>query len=151
MMLPPPLAGEARDRLFQALERVESFARRVAEECGDQLSCGEGCNDCCHQVLGLRGSEAALVLEGARSLSAGAASLIWQALEASSGTCPLLHAGLCLTYAHRPAVCRTHGLPLLRRERGGVTLHHCPRNFPDADPRALAPSLLLDEERRVPA
>lgn len=146
-MLPPPLDDGARARLVQAFERIEAFARRVARECGDQLSCGEGCDDCCHQVLRLRGAEAALVLEGARALDGEAASRIWQVLEASENGCPLLHGGLCLVYEHRPAVCRTHGLPLLRREEGGAVLHHCPRNFRGSDPRSLPPSVLLDEER----
>jgi len=147
VILPPPLAGEARERLFQALERIESFAQRVGSRLGDELSCGQGCHDCCHQVLRLRGVEASLLLEGARFLSDEAMSLVWQALEAAGETCPLLHGGLCLAYGQRPAVCRTHGLPLLRQEDGTALLHHCPRNFPDSDPRRLPPSLFLDEER----
>lgn len=147
MNLPPSLGGEARERLLQALERVESFAQRVGSRIGDQLSCGQGCHDCCHQVLRLRGVEAALLLEGARALPGPAVSRVWQALESAGQSCPLLDGGLCLAYGQRPVVCRTHGLPLLRKEDGAALLHHCPRNFPDTDPRQLPPSLLLDEER----
>ncbi|MBE0617698.1 MAG: YkgJ family cysteine cluster protein [Proteobacteria bacterium] len=147
MTLPPPLAGEARERLLQAWDRIASFAQRVESRLGDQISCGQGCHDCCHQVLRLRGVEASLLLEGARSLSGEAMSLVWQALEDALEICPLLHGGLCLVYGQRPAVCRTHGLPLLRQEEGTTLLHHCPRSFPDSDPRDLSPSLILDEER----
>jgi len=147
--VPPPLTDAARARLQQALARVDAFAGRLEREHGDQLACGSGCDDCCRQVLQLRGVEAAYLLEGSRRLSKEAVSLIWRGLEDGQAACPLLHGGLCLSYEYRPAICRTHGLALLRREEGQSVLHHCPKNFGDVDPRALPRSLILDEERMV--
>jgi Fe-S-cluster containining protein len=138
-----------RGSLLQALARVDAFTGRLEREHGDQLMCGSGCDDCCRQTLELRGVEAAYLLEGTRELSQEAVSLIWHSLEDAADRCPLLHGGLCLSYDHRPAICRTHGLALLRREAGEAVLHHCPKNFGDLDPRALPRSLILDEERVV--
>lgn len=147
MTLPPPLAGGVRGSLLQAYERVRGFADRVARECAGQMVCGVTCDGCCRQVLRLRGVEAAYLLEGARELTGGAVSLVWKTLAGPSERCPLLQGGVCLVYDHRPALCRTHGLPMVRQEGGQTILHHCPKNFVDLDPTRLPPSLILDELR----
>jgi len=149
LRVPPPLAGPTRDRLVQAFGRISLLVDRLLRECGEEIVCRHGCAACCRQVLNLRGVEASFLLEGARALPGEAVSLIWQHLPASGtdGPCPLLHGGLCLAYDHRPAVCRTHGLPMLRREGGETLVHHCAENFRGADASLLSPSLLLDEER----
>ncbi len=149
MNVPPPLPEGVRGRLLQALSRVDAFAQRLEQAHADQLVCGSGCDDCCRQVLHLRGVEAAYLLEGSRGLSREAVSLIWGSLEALDEICPLLHGGVCLAYESRPTICRTHGLPLLRCEVGEAIVHHCPRNFHDLDPRTISRSLILDEERVV--
>lgn len=148
-MIPPPLEDDTRDRLIQAYGRIALFAQRVLREHGDEITCRQGCDACCRQVLHLRGVEAAYLLEGARALAPPAISLIWEGLAPADpqGPCPLLHGGTCLAYEHRPAVCRTHGLPMLRREGDQALVHHCSENFRGTDPSRLDPSLLLDEER----
>lgn len=135
-----PLAGEARARLLEALDKVDAFAARVARTCGADLACGAGCTDCCVEGLRLRPVEAAYLAEG---VAAGARPR--QPGPATS--CPLLLDGRCLAYAHRPALCRTHGLPILRREGREAIVHHCPHNFVAREARLLPPELLLDEER----
>lgn len=147
MSLPPPVRGEVRERLLEAFARIDGFVDRLVREHGDQLHCRTGCDDCCRQVLAPRGVEAAFLLEGARRAGPDAVSLVWKGLTSPRACCPLLHGGVCLAYDHRPAVCRSHGLPLLRREAGETMLHHCPRNFPDLEAADLSPALILDEER----
>lgn len=147
MTLPPPLQGQGRDRLLEAFARIERFGQRLGRQHADQIHCCSGCDGCCRHVLSPRGVEAAYLLEGARGMGGEAVSLVWKALENPTGSCPLLQGSLCLAYDHRPAVCRTHGLPLLRREAGVAMLHHCPENFRDLDPRELPPALILDEGR----
>ena len=147
MSLPPPLTEEARGRLLQAYGRIAEFTARVVREQGHELSCGEGCDGCCRGVLSLRPVEAAYLLEGARALPPEAVSLVWQALSSGAPGCPVLQGGLCLAYEHRPALCRTHGLPMIRTEAGETLLHHCPRNFRETDVSELPPSLVLDEGR----
>lgn len=149
MTLPSQLRGEARRRLLQALERVASFVDRIHETCAAHLACGKGCDTCCRQVLSLRGVEAAYLLEGARLLPAEEMSLVWQSLASPSREkpCPLLQRGRCVAYEHRPVVCRTHGLPMIRREAAGAVVHCCPKNFQRVDLARLPPAFLLDENR----
>jgi hypothetical protein len=156
LTLPPGLAGEARERLLEVFAKIAAFAGRVEAACGDELACGPGCSGCCRGGLSLRAVEAAFLLEGARALASGDAatlrSCVGRGGQGGEGdACPLLHAGRCLAYEHRPAVCRTHGLPMLRPLSGpgeeAPLVHHCLRNFPGVDARSLPPSLLLDETR----
>lgn len=148
MKLPLPLSGPSRARLLQAFDRLSAFEQAVLRRYPEELTCNHGCNDCCRQVLSLRAVEAAYLLEGARELLPEAVSLVWKSLsEPEQDVCPLLQGGECLVYEHRPAVCRTHGLPMLRREGNGALLHHCPRNFATVDASRIPSSLLLDEER----
>ncbi|GAB4268100.1 MAG: hypothetical protein Kow0092_21780 [Deferrisomatales bacterium] len=149
MSLPPPLEGEPRKRLLQTFDRIGQFAARVEGAWGDQMECRAGCDECCRQVLALRGVEAAYLLEGARQAGARGMSHIWRRLETPAETCPLLLQGFCLAHSHRPAICRTHGLPLLRREGERAVVHHCSRNFRGLDPAELSASLILDEARLV--
>lgn len=147
--LPPSLHGEARAKLLEALERVSSFVDRIQETCAENLACREGCDGCCHQVLNLRAVEAAFLLEGVRLLSPDTASRVWSSLSeiGSDKHCPLLQDGRCVVYAHRPVVCRTHGLPMVRKEASRAVLHCCPENFRGVDLARLPPAFLLDESR----
>ncbi len=148
MNAPPPLGPESRRRLLQVHDRIREFWERVRAHLESHMACGPGCDGCCRQVLRLRGVEAAYVLEGVQGLGAPALSVVWRAVEAGGDdACPLLHGGECLVHAHRPAICRTHGLLLVRRQGGGAVLHHCPRNFAGLDPVDLPPALFLDEGR----
>ncbi|MBI5444662.1 MAG: YkgJ family cysteine cluster protein [Deltaproteobacteria bacterium] len=148
MKLPPPVPAAIRERLLQAFARLTSFVEGVVRLYPEEVACRPGCDACCRQELRLRGVEAAYVLEGARQLLPEAISLVWATLSApDSEVCPLLQGGTCLVYEHRPAVCRSHGLPMVRRGGGGALLHHCPENFRSVDASLLPPSSLLDEER----
>lgn len=149
MTLLPGLEGQARERLAEAFAKIAAFALRVEAACGGELACGPGCAGCCQAGLALRAVEAAFLLEGVRALAPAAAALASASVgeEGEGDTCPLLHAGRCLAYEHRPALCRTHGLPMLRSEEGTGLVHHCPRNFVGVDARTLPTTLLLDETR----
>lgn len=148
-MTPPPrLAPEARTRLEEVFGKIAEFEARVSRACPGGITCGPGCDRCCQGGLALRAVEAAYLLEGVRALSPRDRTAVSGALaDPSGGRCPLLEAGRCLAYRHRPALCRTHGLPMLRAEEDTVLVHHCPRNLRGVDARVLPPSLLLDEAR----
>lgn len=52
--------------------------------------------------------------------------------------CPLLgEGGACLVYAHRPMICRTHGLPNIDRSGEVFSDQYCTLNFPGEDPLRL--------------
>jgi Fe-S-cluster containining protein len=52
-----------------------------------------------------------------------------RARSASFDACPLLENGLCLLYAFRPIICRTHGFPLLSGPEEIKKIDFCPKNF----------------------
>lgn len=67
--------------------------------------------------------------------------------------CPALGPdGGCRLYAHRPLVCRIHGLPMFDRGEGAWIGGECALNFPPGDP-AAQPALHFDhaafEEREL--
>ncbi|NOY43970.1 MAG: YkgJ family cysteine cluster protein [Deltaproteobacteria bacterium] len=147
MSLPPKPSGEARRALLSLHARIETFWDRVVRVLGDAVGCRPGCDACCGQVLSLRPVEAAYLWEGARELPRAAREVVRRNLGTGTSGCPLLHAGICLSYGHRPVVCRTHGLLLLRREGGRAVLHHCPENFQGLAGVDVPGTLVLEEER----
>jgi len=65
----------------------------------------------------------------------------------NGSACPLLRDGLCVLYASRPVICRTHGLPLLLRLDGEQRVDCCLKNFKNLHLADLPGSSLLDLER----
>ncbi|MBI5014228.1 MAG: YkgJ family cysteine cluster protein [Deltaproteobacteria bacterium] len=146
MTLPPGPTGEALARLREAFAKIDAFSERVSQAHPEDVACGPGCHDCCRGGLSLRAVEAAFLAEAVRALPPEAAAAVGRGLtEGEDGACSLLLSGRCAAYERRPAVCRSHGLPMLRAEGGGVSVHHCPRNFRGVESRTLPASLLLDE------
>jgi len=62
----------------------------------------------------------------------------WQQMPEDDDTpCPLLSdAGVCLVYAHRPLICRLHGLPNIDTSGEDFSAAICTRNFVNSDPFA---------------
>ncbi len=128
---------EPLDAYAQLLARLDAFWARARAQAGDQMRCAPGCAECCARCLSLFPVEAERLAEAARALPLAARRAILarsrRALEDPAAACPLLEDGRCLTYAARPVVCRTHGLPLLVPGAGGAPeLSVCPLNFGDA-------------------
>lgn len=57
--------------------------------------------------------------------------------EEDETPCPLLIDGRCAVYAHRPLICRTHGLPHIDVNGEVFDDSWCTRNFPAVDPLAM--------------
>lgn len=136
MDLPP------RDKLRPLMERLaalfasmdEVYARAAAHY---GLSC-EGCDEnCCtqrffHYTL----IEYLYLMEGVRALGVGRRAEALARAKEVTGTygaelregrlrplmCPLNFGGLCAAYAHRPMICRAHGLPHKFRRPDGETV-----------------------------
>ncbi len=101
---------------YQALvEKVDAFFRRVAGRYAQEMKCAPGCDDCCRRSLTLYPFEVERMLEAARGLTeAELEGVIHRARQVDpEAACPLLKEGLCLIYAARPIICRTHGIPML--------------------------------------
>ena len=112
------------------LARVDLICREVETEFGAHLACRAGCDGCCRHIT-LFPVEAAALATALDDLPGEEADRIRARARNASpdGACPLLENGLCLLYAARPIICRTHGLPLLTMHGGERTVDFCPLNF----------------------
>lgn len=112
------------------LEKVDTLCRHILETFPDQIACGPGCHGCCRHISLFPVEAVGLALALTRLPDAEAARIRERAAEScSDDPCPLLADGLCLLYADRPLICRTHGLPILTGERETQRVDFCPHNF----------------------
>jgi len=100
--------------------KVDAFFEGVQARHGASMQCASGCFDCCQSGLSVTLVEAAAIaraLVGAESELLGA--LAESAARPVEGRCVALdEEGRCRIYAARPLVCRSHGVPIRRREPG---------------------------------
>ena len=122
------------------LSRIDDFCARLRQLHGSHIACAPGCAACCRQLLELLPVEF-------YHLQAQACAASLPEPEATDGVCPLLNNETCLLYAHRPVICRTHGMPLLVEENGLQRVDCCPENFKDGSPGNLSGDRLLHLER----
>ena len=114
----------------ELVSRVDALCRRIEADYREHLSCRKGCSDCCRHLSLCRveGAALALALSGLPTLEA--ARIRERARRAApADPCPLLEDGVCLLYAARPLICRTHGFPVMVRRGGERQLDFCPENF----------------------
>lgn len=136
------------------LSKVERFSSEVVEANRGSFACRPGCDVCCGRVFTIFAVEAANVRLGFSLLPEDVKERIVARARLAShsgGPCPLLEDGRCTIYAHRPVICRTHGLPLISEHitvegRKVVTL--CDKNFQELDDLSAIPSrFVLDLDR----
>ena len=145
----PPVTIRARlDALFAKLDAF--FAAAHARE-GEAITCRAGCADCCRRCFTVTGLEAEVIREGLTALpSARREELAQRARTGDSEVCAALDPdGRCAIYAHRPVICRTHGLPIrFTTEHNGRSLpvvDACPKNFTGQDLAAVSPASVMDQ------
>lgn len=145
----PAITNRARlDALFA---RIEAFFAAAHAREGAAITCHAGCDSCCRRRFTVTGIEAAVLREGLAALpEARRAELARRAAQSDSDVCPALDPdGRCAVYAHRPVICRTHGLPIrFTEERAGRSLpmiDACPKNFTGQDLDAVRPASVLDQ------
>ena len=136
------------------LKNYREFVSRVDELCagirnilGDQITCFEGCADCC-KPISIFPVEAAAIAEELKSLTETEITAIRQraAEQGENGRCPLLFDKLCSLYKARPIICRTHGFPILFTENGNQRLDYCTLNF-TKEKKTLPGSAVIDLDR----
>lgn len=128
------------------VERVDALGRRIEGEFRAQIACRRGCDACCRHLSLFRVEGVALAQALASLPEAAAARIRERARRATAdGPCPLLEEGVCLLYAARPIICRTHGLPLLTGAGEARRLDYCPENFRGID--ALPAGAVIDLDR----
>lgn len=108
-----------------------------------EMRCARGCAACC--VLETVAPLEAFMIESylQATVDTGSAETTNQR-EYDESQCVFLHENMCIIYPVRPIICRTHGLPLLYKERQAIEV--CPLNFTNIDLTVLDPQFLLDAE-----
>ncbi len=114
----------------ELLLKVDLICRGIEAEFGEHLACRAGCHGCCRHIT-LFPVEAAALASALDDLPREESDRIRGRARGASpdAPCPLLENGLCLIYAARPIICRTHGLPLLASQQADRTIDFCPLNF----------------------
>jgi uncharacterized protein len=120
--------------------KVDSLCASIGEALNGHITCQAGCDSCCRHLT-LFPVEAYALAEALHHLPRkDVEQILNKAGSALPGDpCPLLEQGVCLLYAARPIICRTHGLPILA-EAGKVSF--CPLNFTTLP--ALPGSAIID-------
>jgi hypothetical protein len=135
-------------RLRELYARLDAFFAGVHRKHAAAMECRAGCTDCCRR-FSVTSVEAALLAEAVAELDAPSRAALATRAAAPGDVCPALEAdGRCAVYAARPAICRTHGLPIRfadpeRRKLPVVSA--CEKNFGGVDLATLGPDV-LDQE-----
>jgi len=134
------------ENYLQLVSRVDQLCKSAQEALHVHLSCAEGCSSCCKSIS-LFSVEAAAICAAVAALpEAKAESVRNKAKMAVEGdVCPLLLENLCLVYAFRPIICRTHGLPIMFTDQGERRVDYCPKNLQDC--KTLPGSAVIDLDR----
>ena len=153
------MESPARARLEELYGRLAAFFQRVDAAAPGAMACRAGCSDCCGESFSVTAVEAAAVADALAALPSDRRLAV--AGRVGAGPCTALDPdGRCAVYEGRPAICRTHGLPIRfataseeRREgpdppdarRRLPVIDACPKNFVGRDLDELDRSWVLDQ------
>jgi len=130
--------------------KVDAFFDRVMKRHSGEMACGRGCSHCCHVRLTVTSVEANAI----RTLVSQMPEVNYSrlvdnvALAAPDRCAALTPGGLCLIYAARPIVCRSHGAPIRYKENSLPVIAACDENFMGIDdgPAGADPDCVIDQE-----
>lgn len=123
-----------RPRLDELFAKLDGFFHQAKLVYGDAITCRAGCDDCCKRRFSITLIEAAALAEALEQLPGETRARILERALRDEPACPLLGTnGQCETYAARPTICRTHGLPIRfpaeANRRSLPIIDACPKNF----------------------
>lgn len=135
------------DNYCQMVARVDALCRGIQAVLSGQITCSEGCSDCCTAIT-LFPVEAAALNAALEALPEDQRDAIRHHVAAHAGgeRCPLLEDHRCLLYAARPIICRTHGLPIIYTEGNERKADCCPLNLSEGD-QPVSGSAIIDLDR----
>jgi hypothetical protein len=138
------------ERLGELFTKLDVFFSQAKLHHGPAITCRAGCDDCCRRRFSVTSIEAAALLEAIDRLPLETRRVIQERASREEPACPLLaEDGHCEVYAERPAICRTHGLPIRFPPEPGVRslpmIDACPKNFVGRDLTSLDGKGVLDQ------
>jgi Fe-S-cluster containining protein len=121
-------------------DQIDRRVEGLVETHAEHITCTPGCCECCVNFT-VFAVEFEAIVQGLQAQQAGIAF-------DEGASCGFLRDGKCTIYAHRPIICRTHGLPIAfyDEQTAGHSVSFCPRNFTEADldDYAFGPDNTLD-------
>jgi len=125
---------------FKSLhENASSFFDKISTKYVENMSCREGCSQCCYNDdFKINSWEAAVITDWFLNLTPQMKSIfytLWTKEQTKgldlkgkeSSPCAFLYEERCSIYSARPGNCRAQGVPLLIED----DVEHCPLNFID--------------------
>lgn len=137
-------------RLGELFAKLDAFFVHAKQLHGSAITCKAGCDDCCRRRFSVTSIEAAALLGAIDRLPIEIRQAIHDRASREDPACPFLaENGQCEVYAARPAICRTHGLPIRFPAEPGVRslpmIDACPKNFIGTDLATLDGKSVLDQ------
>lgn len=137
-------------RLGELYAKLDTFFDQAKRNYGPAITCKAGCDDCCKRRFSVTSVEAALMVDAMNALPLDIRRSLQERAFRNDSACPLLgDNGQCVVYMARPAICRTHGLPIRFPVEPGVRslpmIDTCPKNFTGVDVATLDRSGVLDQ------
>lgn len=128
------------------LAKVDELVAVITTKYDEHLACHAGCDSCCRH-LSLSLVEGAALAVALHELPRNQMNHVRERAgnTAVDDPCPLLENGLCVLYAARPVICRTHGLPILIIDGEAKRVDFCPHNFRGVE--SLPGDAMIDLER----
>ncbi|PTN09501.1 YkgJ family cysteine cluster protein [Mangrovibacterium marinum] len=113
------------ERYQQFISQVDELAEKLSTLHHNQMQCRKGCDLCCmnYRIFPVEYYAIQQSLNDKPVETAGA----------NDNSCIFLKDSVCQVYAHRPFICRTHGLPLLYLNEEQWELSACELNFREFD------------------
>lgn len=101
--------------------KVDKLTEALSSQHKDHMQCRKGCDLCCmnYRIFPV---EYFAILQALNEKPV-------ETQESKNGSCTFLKDHACQIYAHRPLICRTHGLPLLYLNEDQWELSACELNF----------------------
>jgi Fe-S-cluster containining protein len=135
------------DNYYQMVSRVDALCHGIQAVLSGQITCSEGCSNCCTAIT-IFPVEAAALNAALEALPEARRAAIRRHVAAHAGgeRCPLLDDHRCLLYAARPIICRTHGFPIIYVEGNQRKVDCCPLNLSEGE-QQLSGSTIIDLDR----
>jgi Fe-S-cluster containining protein len=109
----------------QFIRKVDELTEQLSSLHQNHMQCRKGCDLCCmnYRIFPV---EYFSIQQRLNEKPA-------ETQQARDGSCIFLKDHICQVYAHRPVICRTHGLPLLYLNDEQWELSACELNFTEFD------------------
>lgn len=132
------------DKLREFHQKIDNFFNDKSTKFSNQIQCKVKCDQCCHVDLSIFEIEKQNILEWCDQLDSISLNELIVKLKTQQEKgkdlfgnlvepCVFLFDGQCSIYAARPTLCRTQGLPMIRKDEYEASLDCCPLNFVDVE------------------